>query len=790
MTDAVLRKIVVADDTEMVRAIVLRALEHFGYTCFAASDGVEALSLVRREKPDLLLCDLRMPNLDGLGLLKQVRQDFPDLPVIVMSGEGLLEDAIGALQLGAWDYVCKPVAAATLGHAISKALEKAALIEENRRQRAELEAINRELSTVFRSSPVAMAITSVASTRYVDANEMFVRSSGFDREEIIGHTSEELRLFVDPADRQRLLSEVHARGFAYCLRMRFRMKAGNVRDGLISGHLIRLDGQPHLLSTIADVTEHQRIEDEVRSARAFLDSSINAIGDPIFVRDEMRRFVLVNDAFCTAVGRPRERLLGQVGDDLCPPEQAECIRQVDNGVLESGIEAITERSSKKPSSPDVRTIVTRKSRYVDLTGKRFLVVVVRDITERKQVEAALLESEEKYRSIFDASRDAILTMEVASGRFVDANPATLAMFRAQSLADFTSRGPMDLAPVHQSDNRLSRQVGDEKRQIALQEGSVAFEWTHRRLDGHEFPASVLLCRMERGGKLFLQATIRDLSDQKKLENELALAHKLESVGQLASGIAHEINTPAQYVGDSVSFLKEAFEGYRRLVAQYQKAAEVLAAAGHEELVGAIRATEEDIDLPYLEANAPKSFETCLDGISRISTIVRAMKEFAHPGHKEKLPANLNQVLLTTLAIAKNEYKYVAEVVTDFGDLPAVPCYVADLNQVFLNLLVNAAHAIADVVGQSGEKGTIRIKTSREGNLACIDIADTGAGIPPAIRHRIFDPFFTTKEVGRGTGQGLAIARSVVVNKHGGALTFDTEMGKGTTFKIRLPIADS
>lgn len=135
----------VADDTEMVRDVVVRVLEHFGHACFAASDGVEALSLVRREKPDLLLCDLRMPNLDGLGLLKQVRQDFPDLPVIVMSGEGLVEDAIGALQLGAWDYVCKPVAAATLGHAVSKALEKATLIEENRRQRAELEAINREL---------------------------------------------------------------------------------------------------------------------------------------------------------------------------------------------------------------------------------------------------------------------------------------------------------------------------------------------------------------------------------------------------------------------------------------------------------------------------------------------------------------------------------------------------------------------------------------------------------------------------------------------------------------------
>ncbi len=142
---------------------------------------------------------------------------------------------------------------------------------------------------------------------------------------------------------------------------------------------------------------------------------------------------------------------------------------------------------------------------------------------------------------------------------------------------------------------------------------------------------------------------------------------------------------------------------------------------------------------------------------------------------------------TTLAIARNEYKYVADVTTDFGELPAVICHVGELNQVFLNLLVNASHAIGDVVGKTGGKGTIRVRTSREGESVRIDITDTGSGIPESIRHRIFDPFFTTKEVGKGTGQGLAIARSTVVTKHRGALTFETEVGKGTTFTVRLPI---
>jgi len=186
-------------------------------------------------------------------------------------------------------------------------------------------------------------------------------------------------------------------------------------------------------------------------------------------------------------------------------------------------------------------------------------------------------------------------------------------------------------------------------------------------------------------------------------------------------------------------------------------------------------------------NAPAALADALDGVSRISRFVRAMKEFAHPDQAEKAPADLNHALESTLMIARNEDKYVAAVETDFGELPLVCCHLGDLNQVFLNLLVNAAHAIGDVVGASGGKGCIRIRTRSEADWVRIEIADTGSGIPEAARERIFEPFFTTKPVGKGSGQGLAIARAIVVGKHGGTLSFETEVGKGTTFIIRIPL---
>jgi signal transduction histidine kinase len=271
------------------------------------------------------------------------------------------------------------------------------------------------------------------------------------------------------------------------------------------------------------------------------------------------------------------------------------------------------------------------------------------------------------------------------------------------------------------------------------------------------------------------------------QTELVQAQKLESVGRLASGIAHEINTPVQFVSDSLHFIRDAFTSLTEVVASHQRfAAQASEGPVTEEMKAALREAEEAADLTYLQENVPQALERAIDGLERVATLVRSMKEFAHADQKEKRLADLNRAILNTLTIATNEYKYVATVETDFGELPPLACHINELNQVILNLVVNAAHAIGDKV-KDGALGKITVRTRCEGDHLVVSVTDTGTGIPEEIRAKVFDPFFTTKEIGKGSGQGLAIARSVVVDKHGGTLTLASEVGRGTTFTLRLPL---
>jgi PAS domain S-box-containing protein len=292
---------------------------------------------------------------------------------------------------------------------------------------------------------------------------------------------------------------------------------------------------------------------------------------------------------------------------------------------------------------------------------------------------------------------------------------------------------------------------------------------------------------ERAQRELQERLYSEMRERERMAIELRLAQKLESVGRLAAGIAHEINTPIQYVGDSVLFLQSAVADLERLRTEYRRALGRMAdneppqavLAGVEEL-------ESQLELPFLSKEIPQAFARTLQGVERVAAIVRAMKEFAHPDSVQHNYADLNHALETTLTVARNEYKYHARINTRLGELPLVNCNVGELNQVFLNLIVNAAHAVA-ASGQDASTGCITIATDAADQQVSVAITDNGCGIPAENLDKVFDPFFTTKPVGLGTGQGLAIARSIVTEKHGGRIQVHSVVGSGTTFTIHLPV---
>ena len=406
--------------------------------------------------------------------------------------------------------------------------------------------------------------------------------------------------------------------------------------------------------------------------------------------------------------------------------------------------------------------------------------------------AELLKSEERFRLIAENAADLIAVVDTA-GRRIYNSPSyqKILGFSPQELSRtsaFEQIHPEDrpkvMAAAQTTIETGAGQVLDYRMQH--RDGS----W--RVLESHGTPIRNARGEIENLVIVGRDVTERKLAEQERQQMEIQLRHaqKLESIGQLAAGIAHEINTPTQYIGDNTRFVQDSFRDLNQLLGVNARLLQaVKQGAVNPELIAEVEAAAKAADVEYLSVEIPKAIEESLQGVNRVSKIVRAMKEFSHPGTGVKTSIDLNHAIESTLTVCASEWKYVAEVVTEFdASLPPVPCLPGEFNQVILNIVVNASHAIADVAPKGG-KGKITLSTRRVDEWAEIRIRDTGGGIPENIRDRIFDPFFTTKPVGKGTGQGLAIARSVIVDKHGGTLAFETEISSGTTFIIRLPLTD-
>lgn len=289
----------------------------------------------------------------------------------------------------------------------------------------------------------------------------------------------------------------------------------------------------------------------------------------------------------------------------------------------------------------------------------------------------------------------------------------------------------------------------------------------------------------------LVISLRDITELATMRQRLTQTEKLESVGQLAAGIAHEINTPTQYVSSNISFLSEAFED---TLTCFEEIAATLGDTEKNDVAAfqkKISTSLEEADWEFLREEIPPSLHQSKEGLDRIQSIVSAMKHFSHPSGENKDECDINSAIETTVTVARNEWKYCADVIFNLdSSLPKVPGYLDQLNQVILILVVNAAHAIEELRHEEdAEKGKITIRTRAAEDHIILSVTDTGAGIPEKALGKIFDPFFTTKTVGQGSGQGLTIANDIIVNKHSGRIDVESEVGKGSTFLVYLPLVE-
>jgi PAS domain S-box-containing protein len=400
----------------------------------------------------------------------------------------------------------------------------------------------------------------------------------------------------------------------------------------------------------------------------------------------------------------------------------------------------------------------------------------------------LLEAENRYRSFFENIEQGYYEIDL-HGNFIFFNDFVCNIFgySKDELYKINYKQFMDNETAETARSTFSEVLQTEKPRIGC-----IFQVT--RKDGVKRQLGVSICVMKDicGNRTGFRGIARDISERKLMEAHKRHAQKLESIGQLAAGIAHEINTPIQYTTDNTHFLLDSFTDLETILKRYHALFEsVKAGRPTENAVLEIEAITAELDLDYLREEIPKAISQSLEGLDNVAKIVSAMKQFSHPGTEEKVYTDLNKAIQNTITISRNEWKYVADMSTDFDiSLPLIPCLPGEFNQVILNMIINSAHAVADSPDvASGKKGLIKITTRRNAPWAEIHISDTGLGIPVAIRDKIFDPFFTTKEVGKGSGQGLAISHSVIVTKHGGTIDFETEINQGTTMIIRLPMGN-
>lgn len=673
---------------------------------------------------------------------------------------------------------------------------------QNSFRNAAIEAKEEKYRAVVEQTDNGIALIEPENFQIIECNEAFSRLLGCDSiDDAKDYKAKNLECQNDWLYRSRLTDSKSFRSFVGSDKKLLRLDGSEIPVET-TVNLISYAGRSVFCVNLKDITSRRQAEIEIARLAIVAQKTQNAV----IITDDQGIIKWVNEGFTTLTGYGYDETVGNLGYFLMG-------EQTDEGAVET---IRTSMWARRPYSGEVYSYRKNGEGFwvsISITPWRDerdqvqgFVSILTDISERKAIEAELRRAQDELEH-----RVALRTAELSEAqqflrKVVDGVPNLIFVKDEQlrfklanrAVADFHGTTAEDLIgktfDEFSRDQEVSTQIREEEEKLLRDfDKPVSREQKIPDAKGDLRWLQVVKVPMEISGddSRYILGVVTDLTERKELENRLRHSQKMESIGQLAAGIAHEINTPTQYVNDNTLFVRDSFSEIKDILEKFNELLKMAKINGTDQkLVAEIERKIEKCDLEFLTEEIPNAVEQSLEGVSRISKIVHSMRTFTHPGATEKQPTNINKAIESTILVAHNEWKYVADLETVFDEtLPLVPCLLDEFNRVILNMIINATHSIAEVVGKDPRvRGKISITTQRIGDeWAEIQISDTGTGIPPEVQNRIFDPFFTTKEVGKGTGQGLAISHNVIVEKHGGQITFETESSFGTTFYIRLPL---
>ncbi|KIX11094.1 PAS domain S-box protein [Dethiosulfatarculus sandiegensis] len=793
MGESVLKTLVVEDDYQFKELItdILKQTGKLNYQIQHATTLKEAFELLdNNEAFDLAILDLHLPDSSGLETVQRLRAYNKELPILVLTGQREERFAQRALEAGAQEFLLKEevlpgLLLRSMRYAVERKHTEERLKESEQRQKAILDSVQ-----------VGIFVIDPEGHTIVETNPAALAMIGKTREEVIGRICHEFvcpilegkcpldktSKTVDRSERELICSD------------------GSLLPILKTVATINLNGKKHFLESFLDITQikeaqvfleksRQKLEQEVgkrtkelEKAKNQWESTFDAVPDLIMIVDQNFNIIRANQAVAAHLKTTPRLLVGQkcfqlLHESKSIPENCPHLQ-----MLKDGAHHMAEMTEKSLNSDLLLTASPLK----DSDGKVYASVhVARDISALKKAQRRLSEQVDFMRALVEAIPYPVY-LKNTQGKFTDCNRAFAQMYGKEK-SEILGLNSFDLAPQELADKHYQTdQALWKNRKSQIYEAKI--------ISGKNKQLDVIINKAvfhdSDNNPLGIVGVVVDITERKRMAAQLIKAQRLDAIGQLAAGIAHEINTPTQYIHNNIEFLGEAFENVFGTAVSSPESNDD---KPHENSTASSKNGNPVLcakeDFQGLSIDIKDALDGCLEGIERISAIVSSMRYFSHPGTDHKAPIDVNNALEHAITVSRNEWKYYADVKTQLDqDLPYLEGYAAPLNQAILNLIVNAAQAISQVLGENPkEKGLIHIKTQRLGQTIEIKITDNGPGIPEEILPRIFDPFFTTKEVGKGTGQGLALVNAIVVEKHGGNIEVETEIGKGTSFIIQLPV---